>query len=110
MARPASPRLVGRPHPGLETWTEADTATQNPRLNGVYRAKSRSAGLEEEGVPRLCKYLENARETMLLQGEIWDGDCVAQGSPSWGSEGGTLTSRFLSRFFRGALELGGAEH
>lgn len=79
-------------------------------MGDAYRAKSRSAGLEDEGVPRLCKYLENARETMLLQGEIWDGDSVPQGSPSWGSEGGTLTSRFLSRFFRGALELGGAEH
>lgn len=83
-------------HPGLETWTEMDTAARNTRLSGrclLCKLLERLPG--ERDIRTLCEYLKDAQETPLL-GEIWDGSYVPQGSPSWGSEEGVQTSRLDS--------------
>ncbi|XP_024899492.1 uncharacterized protein LOC112476125 isoform X2 [Pteropus alecto] len=59
-------------HPGLETWTEMDTAARNTRLSGrclLCKLLERLPG--ERDIRTLCEYLKDAQETPLL-GEIWD--------------------------------------
>lgn len=65
-------------HPGLETWTEVDTAARNLRLHGrclLCRVPKRRPG--ERGHRMRCEYLKNAQETPL-QAEMWGGNYVPQ--------------------------------
>lgn len=58
--------------------------------------------------PEAPRRPRDAREAPL-QGEVWGGSCVPQGSPRAGSEEGIGTPTFLSRALRGARWGGGEQ-